>query len=95
MAVKLHRCKKLWLRVDLEPCWRVQHALDDMGIEYELVEHPHRRGRRDELARLTGQRLLPVIELEDGRTYRAESKDMAARIRAGRLFEGAEAQPER
>jgi hypothetical protein len=29
-----------------------------------------------------------VIEFEDGSTYRAESKDMAARIRDGKLFEG-------
>jgi hypothetical protein len=29
-----------------------------------------------------------VIEFEDGSAYRAESKEMAARIRDGRLFEG-------
>jgi len=28
-----------------------------------------------------------VIEFEDGRAYREESKEMAERIRAGRLFE--------
>jgi hypothetical protein len=29
-----------------------------------------------------------VIEFEDGTIYREESKDMASRIRAGKLFEG-------
>ncbi len=32
--------------------------------------------------------MLPVIEFADGRTYREESKDMAARIAAGKLVEG-------
>jgi hypothetical protein len=31
--------------------------------------------------------LLPVIEFDDGTTYRAESADMAARVRAGQLFD--------
>jgi hypothetical protein len=31
-----------------------------------------------------------VIEFEDGRVYREESKDMAERIRAGKLLEGTE-----
>jgi hypothetical protein len=30
-----------------------------------------------------------VIEFEDGHTYRAESKDMAARIASGKLFDEA------
>jgi hypothetical protein len=47
-----------------------------------------RPGKRDELERISGQRKYPAIEFEDGRTYREESKDMAERIRAGKLFEG-------
>jgi hypothetical protein len=31
--------------------------------------------------------MLPVIEFEDGSAYRAESKEMAATIDAGKLFE--------
>jgi hypothetical protein len=46
-----------------------------------------RRGKRTEVERMTGKRLLPVIEFEDGRIYREESKEMAARIEAGKLFE--------
>jgi hypothetical protein len=30
---------------------------------------------------------VPAIEFADGHTYREQSKDMAARIQAGRLFE--------
>ena len=35
------------------------------------------------------KRKYPVIEFEDGRAYRAESKDMAARIRSGKLLDEA------
>ena len=85
MAVKLHRCSIEWLKLDGHPCWRVQKALDEQGIAYEVVKGPGRRGKRDELERLSGQRKYPVIEFEDGRAYRAESKEMAARIRSGGL----------
>ncbi len=87
MAVKLHRCSKLWLKLTPEPCWRVQKALDDMGIEYEIVKGPWSRGKRGELERLSGQRAYPVIEFEDGSVYREESKQMEATIRAGKLDE--------
>ena len=85
MAVKLHRCPNEWVKLGAHPCWRVQKALDEQGIEYELVKGPGRPGKRDDLERLSGQRKYPVIEFEDGRVYRAESKDMAAKIRAGEL----------
>ena len=86
MPIKLHRCSNEWLKITPHPCWKVQKALDEAGIEYELVKGPVRRSKRDELQRLSGQRIYPVIEFEDGSVYRAESKDMAARIGAGRLF---------
>ena len=83
--VKLHRCPNIFVKLGAHPCWKVQKALDDQGIEYEIVKGPQRRGKRDELERLSGQRLYPVIELPDGEVYRAESKDMAARIASGGL----------
>ncbi len=86
MAVKLHRCSVEWAKVGAHPCWKVQKALDAQGIEYEIVKGPLRPGKRDELERLSGQRKYPVIEFEDGRAYREESKDMAARILAGELL---------
>jgi glutaredoxin len=88
MAVKLHRCPNEWVKVSGHPCWKVQKALDDQGVDYEVVKGPLRRGKRDELEELSGQRQYPVIEFEDGTIYREESRDMAAKIGAGRLFEG-------
>jgi glutathione S-transferase len=88
MPLKFHRCSNLWVKLDGHPCWRVQKALDEQGIEYEVVKEPLRRGKRTDVEALSGQRKLPVIELEDGRVYREESKEMAERIRAGQLFLG-------
>jgi glutathione S-transferase len=85
MAVKLHRCPVMFAKFDGHPCWKVQKALDEQGVEYELVKGPLRSGKRDELEQLSGQRRYPVIELDDGTVYRDESKEMEARIRAGEL----------
>jgi Glutathione S-transferase, N-terminal domain len=85
MALKLHRCGNEWVKVSGHPCWKVQKALDDAGISYELVKGPLRRGKRDDLEGLSGQRQYPVIEFEDGTVYREESKDMAATIKSGQL----------
>jgi glutaredoxin len=91
MAIKLHRCSNVWVKVQGHPCWRVQSALDDQGIGYEIVKGPLRRGKRDDIERMSGQRQYPVIEFEDGSIYREESKQMAEKIRAGKLFEGRQA----
>jgi glutathione S-transferase len=88
MAVKLHRCSLTFLKMDGHACWRVQKALDEQDIGYEVVKVPMRRGARTEVEALTGQRIVPVIEFEDGTAYRAESKEMADRIRGGHLLEG-------
>ena len=87
MAIKLHRCSLLWVKIGAHPCWRVQSALDSAGIDYEIVKGPVSRGKRTDLERLTGQRLYPAIEFEDGSIYREQSKEMAARIKAGKLME--------
>jgi glutathione S-transferase len=87
MAVKLHRCSVKWAKFNGHPCWKVQKALDEQGVEYEVVAGPLRPGKRNELEQLSGQRKYPAIEFEDGRVYREESKDMATRIRAGKLFD--------
>jgi hypothetical protein len=93
MAIRLHRCSKTWLHLGLEPCWKVQRELDRQGIAYELVIGPQARGKRDDLERLSGQRLYPVIEFDDGTVYREESADMAARIAAGELGDTAAVSP--
>jgi hypothetical protein len=90
MAVKLHRCRNQWVKLAGHPCWKVEKALIDQGIEYERVHGPVRRGSRDSLESVSGQRKYPVIEFEDGSTYREESRDMEKTIRDGRLMEKAQ-----
>lgn len=55
------------------PCGVAARALDDAGHEYELkvvggfkMIPFSRRGRRDEIVRLTGQEDVPVLVLDDG-----------------------------
>jgi hypothetical protein len=67
---------------------RVQNALDEQGVSYELIKEPVLpRSRRKDVIALTGQERLPVVEFADGSAYREESSDMAATVRAGQLFE--------
>ena len=83
MAIKLHRCGGTWVKISAHPCWRVERALIDQGIAYERVT-----GDRGAVQAGTGQRKYPAIQFEDGTWYREESKDMATRIREGRLNPG-------
>jgi hypothetical protein len=85
VAVKLHRCSAGWIKIKAHPCWNVESALREAGVEYERVPGPLRRNNRTALQALTGQSLFPAIEFEDGTVYRAQSKEMAAKIRAGEL----------
>jgi glutaredoxin len=95
MAIKLHRCSGMWAKFGAHPCWRVQKALDEQGVEYELVQEgsSFKRSSRGRTRERTGQSKFPWIEFEDGSVYRAESADMAATIRAGRLDEKRGAPP--
>jgi hypothetical protein len=88
--VRLHRCgvPKLGPLERFHACQRVQDALDEERVDYEVVKESLIKGRRAAVIEGTGQKLLPAIEFSDGSFYREESKDMAARIRAGKLFEG-------
>jgi hypothetical protein len=80
MAIKLHRCRFQFLKLAGHPCWRVEKALIDQGIAYERVA-----GDREAVEAGTGQRKFPSIERVDGTWYREVSKEMARRIREGRL----------
>jgi glutathione S-transferase len=85
MAVKLHRCATMWAKGP-HPCWKVQKALDDAGVEYELVRHGgFPRSKRTAYIELTGQKLLPAIQLEDGTVVRRESKELVELIKSGKL----------
>jgi hypothetical protein len=93
MAIKLHRCSNIWVKFGGHPCWKVQKALDEQGIAYEVDGMPWSPRKRDETERRTGQRKYPWIEFEDGSIYREESKDMARRIEDGKLSEAPRTQP--
>ncbi len=92
MAIRLHRCPLTFVKWN-HGCWEAQKALDESGIDYELVKVPLRRSKREEVIRLTGQQIVPVIEFEDGTAIREPGKVLAEMIRSGRLLEGHEAQP--
>ncbi len=83
MAIKLHRCRIQWFKGP-HPCWRAQKALDDAGIEYQLVPHAALHKGRPEIEELSGKRWLPLIEFEDGTLLR-ESKAIVAAARDGTL----------
>ena len=89
MAVKLLRCSGQWVKIKAHPCWKVEKALQDVGIEYERVNLPAGRGKRDEIQSLSGQKKYPAIQFDDGSVYREESKDMERTIRDGKLMEKA------
>jgi glutaredoxin len=94
VAVKLHRCSNIWVKLGGHPCWRVQRELDKAGVDYQVVKHGYRN--RGAVEQVSGQAKFPVIEFDDGSVYREESKQMAATIRSGRLMEkrgGASAPP--
>ncbi|MGH3134513.1 MAG: glutathione S-transferase N-terminal domain-containing protein [Gaiellaceae bacterium] len=90
MAVKLHRCRFVGFGsvFTSHPCSKVQRALDEAGVDYEIVKEPtYPRRRRKDVIEHTGTHFLPAIELEDGSWYREDSDAMAEAIRAGRLSE--------
>ena len=70
----LHRCGTPW---KFGPCWRVQKALNEAGLGYELVRDPWLAKNRTTVVEGTGQRLYPAIRFDDGSWYREESRDMA------------------
>ena len=92
MAIKFHRCSALWVKMGGHPCWKAQKALDEAGIDYELVLHSMLRPRRPEVERMTGQRKVPFIEFEDG-TILLESSEIAARAQNGTLVSTPPAEP--
>jgi hypothetical protein len=90
VAVKLHRCPDEWVKIKPHPCWRVEKALRDMKIDYELVPGPRAKDKREAVIGGTGQKRYPAIQFEDGSWYREESKEMERTIRDGKLMERAQ-----
>ena len=88
--VKLHRCSYTFLHVDADACWRMQKALDEQGVDYEVVKHGYGKSERSraDVVELSGQKYLPVLELADGTVYREETDDMVAKLKTGELSPG-------
>ena len=42
MAVRLHRCPNIWVKLSGHPCWMVPKALDEAGVDYQIVKAPLR-----------------------------------------------------
>jgi glutathione S-transferase len=85
--VKLHRCSYTFLHVNADACWRLQKALDEQGVDYEMVTHGYGKSERSraDVIELSGQKYLPVLELADGTAYREETDEMIAKLRSGAL----------
>src|SRR4029079_15741101 len=91
MAIKLHRCSATFVKGP-HPCWAAQHALDEAGIDYELVKHSPVRFLRSDVKKLTGVQKLPLVEFEDG-TFLRDSKVIAQQAQAGTLHGPGESAP--
>ncbi|HET9073561.1 MAG TPA: glutathione S-transferase N-terminal domain-containing protein [Solirubrobacteraceae bacterium] len=85
--VKLHRCSYTFLHVNADACWRLQKALDEQGVEYEIVTHGFGKSEksRADVVQMSGQKYVPVLELADGTIYREETDDMVAKLKSGNL----------
>lgn len=85
--VKLHRCSYTFLHTEADVCWKVEKALKEQGIPYEVVKHGYTKSdkSRADVIELSGQKFLPVLELPGGEVYRADSSEMAERVRSGEL----------
>jgi glutathione S-transferase len=46
-------------------CGKVARDLKRRGIQFEQVKQPLRRSQRDAVEALTGQRMVPVLEIGD------------------------------
>lgn len=85
--VKLHRCSYTFLHIKADACWRLQQALDEEGVDYEIVKHGFGKSEksRAEIVEMSDQKFVPVLELADGTIYREETDDMIAKLKAGQL----------
>jgi glutathione S-transferase len=85
--VKLHRCSYTFLHVNADACWRMQKALDEQGVDYDVITHGFGKSAksRSDVVELSGQKLVPVLELADGTIFREETDDMIAKLKSGQL----------
>ena len=89
MSARLRRCRTPtnWLC----PCGRVARELSRRGIEYETERVAWRARDRDDIDELTGQRKVPVLELE--REVIVDSKRIVEHLRWREAQAGTNPQP--
>ncbi|MFP4631938.1 MAG: glutathione S-transferase N-terminal domain-containing protein [Halobacteriales archaeon] len=58
-------------------CTKVTNKLDELGLDYESIEVPASRSRRDEVEDVSGQRGVPVlVDTENDVEGMPESSDI-------------------
>lgn len=63
MTATLYRCPTPtnWMC----PCGRVERELRKAGIEHETVRVPYRKRARDDVDRASGQRVVPLLVIDN------------------------------
>lgn len=89
--MKLYVCHGTWKpapRPGGHPCGTAYHALKDAGHDPEVIKAGglavpglNRLGRRDEVAEVSGQRVVPVLVTDSGEVI-TESREIAAWAKA-------------
>lgn len=80
--MQLYTCNKKGVFPAAHPCGVAIKALDDAGLEYELTPVDGYRalpwtrggGARDEVERVSGQKNVPVLVLDDGEVISGSGK---------------------
>ncbi len=74
----LYRCRTPtdWLC----PCGRVARELRRAGIDYDEERVPWRKAAREEVEEASGQRVVPVVEFDDGEVI-CDSKRIVENLR--------------
>ncbi len=85
--MKLYVCYgtfKVALRPGGHPCGNAYHALKEAGHDPEVVKAHglaapglNRLGRRDEVEKVSGQRMVPVLVTDDGEVVTESKRIMA------------------
>jgi glutathione S-transferase len=62
MRATFYRCP-MWSNW-MCPCGRVERELRRAGVEHQTVRVPYRKSGRDEVARVSGQRVVPLLVID-------------------------------
>jgi glutaredoxin len=62
MTATLYRCptRTNWMC----PCGRVERELRRAGVEHTVVRVPYRKSRREDVERVSGQRVVPLLVID-------------------------------